>query len=141
MPRTESEACAALWEKVLQVAVGDGDLPWLHHQVEDAGMVGSFTWVAISLGAEPTHLLDGIDYQDDLNPVFPRSSDGSVILWDWTDHDATEERIEERDAARGGDEDVAGPEAPDVECPRIRRCDWRPQWYEDRRQDSCGVGA
>jgi hypothetical protein len=139
--RNPHEAAAALWEKVLETAIREGDLVWLFHDVEDAGTVGTFTWVAISLGAEPDDLLTGIDYEDLVTPVFPRHGDGSVILWDWTEHDATEERIEERDAAGGGDGDVTGPDAPGAERAGVRGSDGRPRWDEGGWQDPCCVGA
>lgn len=139
--RDPHEACAALWEKVLETAIRDGDLSWLFHDNRDADEVGTFTWLAISLGAEPGDLLVGIEFEDRTTPVFPRHGDGSVILWDWTEHDATEERIEERDAAGGGDGDVTGPEAPGVERAGVRGSDGRPRWDEGGRQDPCGVGA
>ncbi len=134
-------ATGVKWEKVLETAIRDGDLVWLFHDNEDADRVGTFTWLAISLGAEPDDLLVGIDYEDRTTPVFPRHGDGSVILWDWTEHDATEERIEERDAAGGGGGDVTGPEAPGAERAGVRSCDGRPRWDEGGRQDPCGVGA
>jgi hypothetical protein len=139
--RNPHEAAAALWAKVLEAAIREGDLVWLVHANEDADTVGTFTWVAISLGAEPDDLLFGIDYEDRETPVFPRRGDGSVILWDWTEHDATEERIEERDAAVGVGANGSGCAAAAVDSAGVRGGDGGPGRHQGGRPDACGVGA
>jgi hypothetical protein len=135
-------ASASMWEKVIELAIRDGDLAWFVVRVQDRDKVGSFTWTAIMLGMDPEDALAAIMYREERDPVFPRRGDGSVILWDWTDFDIREtRRNEKRDAAGRSDEDVAGPEAPGVEGTGVRGCDGRPRWDEGGRQDACGVGA
>ena len=138
---TEHGACAALWEAVLEVAIQEGDVVWLFHNIEDADVVGTFTWLAISLGADPDALLVGIDYEDRLTPVFPRHGDGSVILWDWSEHDATEERIEERDAAVGVGANGSGRPSSDVDSTGVRGSNGEPGRAQGGRPDACSVGA
>lgn len=133
--------CAALWEKVIEYAIRDGDMKWFTVMADHRDQVGTFTWCCIQLGVDPEDALEAILYREARDPLFPRRGDGSVILWDWGTFDTREMRIEERDAASGGGGDVTGQEAPGVGRARVRSGDGRPRWDEGRRQDPCSVGA